>query len=1154
MPSLFFPNINALRLVLASGRVPAALTRAPATAGFDPHGRLWLELPELPSREILAAMSRVGVQALGKISVTTEAIRCWAELLPLRGTSNPIQGKVLFIGPDRYAGSFIAKLRRATRNPFGIALPDEPIANSAWVAIDYPPQHFLTDIAERGPAFDCFTEQSPRIWVQAGWEHPLPNELIVPPNSLLLIRPPRTILAVTGEVPVPRREDYRLSFVGKRHSGNAGRTIAVPVNLHLAPRQSNPPRETLWVVEGDRADEFWSICSSVDERVLRRLEVATQVAGSKSRVIIRCADNNRTRTFLPLLKTGYATDPRQPGLYIPANRVLRPNLRGREITEIFGLNANRIVWVETGSDGKLIAHGIPVAAFHPITKLVEYSALPTVQLSVETRADLFPLAKVVLVNEVIPTIDLEEPIPIAEAEIGPERGDFVPSEPGWFLRSLKKLMSRLNLDRESETAEEELPANPNPPDRRVEQTLASADALRHGPDWPARRRSLENALFQELPRLGAENRAARWAALAAVYSKLGNPSDAALCWMNAAWESPSPPIPLLKHWLAAECQAARLTEAQCVLERWLSERRPGIVRVVAAYTAVAGYIHPPVEFLATLPRILVFLDQHFDDLPIRAAWLARLAATKVCESDALGLARWRDRVLVRLAERGPGLDLDEPSFLRFHGSVSGERFQAARKWLESIKEKVHDWLKRHGKSGGRHQSDHLLQQNGLIAEMDATHAYADIMLAWGLGCLGERILANDWAAKARKALTSIAIPGADSNVHSVLGDLFLHRLKDAQEGRTPKPGLPRDLQNRIAALPELARFSVDRLREHSQILEPRDQVRAYRGRDLKEVLGSDLLADRLNILLNRTELEQLVEESASLLEICSDSPSTDTLPRIVLTLLEVAPRLDRAIQLQVLNLLHTAIDWLESWLATGRWSIAERLEKLNLYRARMIKTGFSIAASLEPSLVGSTIEQLIRQLRQLGTPLRESLLHVAPQIFQALRRLGLRSETESFVLFLDTQRDRGETKGHDMHITRLGLAIGWFAAGNEDAGWHILNEASDLLYLSRDLDINERTRLAITYAEALGFAPPKIAHGRLGEIFERLDAVKIAGSTNGWFTLKPLQLIDVVVRSVVTDEFSLGPAVRGWLDDDEFLIRGRIHRDLAAMLREQGIW
>ena len=34
---------------------------------------------------------------------------------------------------------------------------------------------------------------------------------------------------------------------------------------------------------------------------------------------------------------------------------------------------------------------------------------------------------------------------------------------------------------------------------------------------------------------------------------------------------------------------------------------------------------------------------------------------------------------------------------------------------------------------------------------------------------------------------------------------------------------------------------------------------------------------------------------------------------------------------------------------------------------------------------------------------------------------------------------------------------------------------------------------------------------------------------------------------------SNGHMVRGWMDDDEFLIRGRIHRDLSAVLREQGI-
>ena len=72
-------------------------------------------------------------------------------------------------------------------------------------------------------------------------------------------------------------------------------------------------------------------------------------------------------------------------------------------------------------------------------------------------------------------------------------------------------------------------------------------------------------------------------------------------------------------------------------------------------------------------------------------------------------------------------------------------------------------------------------------------------------------------------------------------------------------------------------------------------------------------------------------------------------------------------------------------------------------------------------------------------------------------------------------------------------------------------------------------------------------------MFQRLGRVKIDGGTNLYFTLQPLQIIETVVRAVVTDEFALGSSVRGWLDDDEFLIRSRVHRDLTAVLREQGI-
>src|SRR5262249_55019539 len=133
-------------------------------------------------------------------------------------------------------------------------------------------------------------------------------------------------------------------------------------------------------------------------------------------------------------------------------------------------------------------------------------------------------------------------------------------------------------------------ADLSPTEQRVERKLASPDALLHGHDWAARRRELEARLFRELPGLGPEGRAARWADLAVVYATTDNPAEAAVCWMNAVWESPSPSMAWLEQWFAAECRAAKITDPAGGLERSLSEPgRAGVGRVVAAYTARAGF-------------------------------------------------------------------------------------------------------------------------------------------------------------------------------------------------------------------------------------------------------------------------------------------------------------------------------------------------------------------------------------------------------------------------------------------------------------------------------------------------------------------------------------------------------------------------------------
>src|SRR5687768_10540827 len=101
MPAIFFADLDALRLALASGAVPPAVGRAPARAGFDAQGRLWLQ-PAVPlAREAAAALARFGAAVQGTSGADlTEEVACWPQLLPLQPAPFGAPAPVLFDLPD----------------------------------------------------------------------------------------------------------------------------------------------------------------------------------------------------------------------------------------------------------------------------------------------------------------------------------------------------------------------------------------------------------------------------------------------------------------------------------------------------------------------------------------------------------------------------------------------------------------------------------------------------------------------------------------------------------------------------------------------------------------------------------------------------------------------------------------------------------------------------------------------------------------------------------------------------------------------------------------------------------------------------------------------------------------------------------------------
>ena len=73
---------------------------------------------------------------------------------------------------------------------------------------------------------------------------------------------------------------------------------------------------------------------------------------------------------------------------------------------------------------------------------------------------------------------------------------------------------------------------------------------------------------------------------------------------------------------------------------------------------------------------------------------------------------------------------------------------------------------------------------------------------------------------------------------------------------------------------------------------------------------------------------------------------------------------------------------------------------------------------------------------------------------------------------------------------------------------------------------------------------------RLTELFREMDPKRmtIGGTYARFFSELHLAIVEEVVLAIASDDFALGPGGRRWLDEDEFLVRRRIHRDMQTTL------
>lgn len=125
-------------------------------------------------------------------------------------------------------------------------------------------------------------------------------------------------------------------------------------------------------------------------------------------------------------------------------------------------------------------------------------------------------------------------------------------------------------------------------------------------------------------------------------------------------------------------------------------------------------------------------------------------------------------------------------------------------------------------------------------------------------------------------------------------------------------------------------------------------------------------------------------------------------------------------------------------------------------------------------------------------------------------------------------------------------AAAWLAGGRVDRGLSLLDACREQLYSPHRLAPRDHTRLAVVAVRALAFAPPRIARGRLEELFQRLDGLDPTGSVNRYFSPAGLAVCRAAFAAGVPTTFDVGDRVRAWLAEDERIVLARIAVDLAG--------
>jgi cellulose synthase operon protein C len=389
--------------------------------------------------------------------------------------------------------------------------------------------------------------------------------------------------------------------------------------------------------------------------------------------------------------------------------------------------------------------------------------------------------------------------------------------------------------------------------------------------------------------------------------------------------------------------------------------------------------------------------------------------------------------------------------------------------------------------------------------------YADLIVAFGLARLGQ--------TESCRALLRPATGRLDrkDEVHRTLSRAFGYRIEQLLEGQPHTGSLPAVVFRPITDLEargegKIQRYSVDRMRNFSRILEPQERVDPY----LPWAARVDGLMGELAALQGMLDREVLEKRIRQWLEATQGEKTR------LSVLAGVLPLTTRVGEKFAVELLGQVVPLLQEQKDTTEFDVL-------VNQAALLERALALAADIKkPDLVKDLAGRAAIWLEARHKEARLDLaVGLADQALSTLSRMKMREEALRLLgrvnpllprgKDLEELRSRYGSRWSAAVRTLLNLASGWISLGKTDKATPVLNEARTLLFPPQGAPAKRRlapvacARLACSYVAAVGRLPLAERSDRLAELFNKMEKLPDTFTTSKHFSLLHLMILEAAV-------------------------------------------